>query len=48
MLTHWINELMNLLSGNAVYVHYSRLSQLGFVGLVLLFWAITIALLLVV
>ena len=37
---------MNLLAGNAVYVYYSRLSQLGFVLLALLFWTITISLIL--
>ncbi|SFD83062.1 hypothetical protein [Spirosoma endophyticum] len=44
MLTHWINELMNLLAGNSVYVHYDRGAKLRFVLFVVLFLAITIGL----
>lgn len=44
MLTHWINELMNLLAGNSVYIHYDRGAQLRFVLFVVLFLAITIGL----
>ena len=47
MLTHWINELMNLLAGNSRYVHYGRLMQLIFVLLVLIFLAIPIVLMLI-
>lgn len=48
MLTYWINELMNLLAGNSVYVHYDRGPQLRFLLFVFLFLAITIMLILLV
>ncbi|GAB4023245.1 hypothetical protein [Spirosoma koreense] len=41
MLTHWINELMNLIAGNSRYVRYSRIRQLAFVGSLLLFVLLT-------
>jgi hypothetical protein len=48
MISHWINELMNLLAGNSRYVHYTQLRKLVFIGILFLFLVISIFLFLFV
>gem|GEM_PF-2759774 len=44
MLSHLINELMNLLAGNSRYIQYSRLKKSFFILLILLFVGVSVLL----